>query len=166
MLDIVTLGNEVLRKTAAPVENIDGELASFIDQMHEALIRGKGIGLAAPQVGVEKRIYLCKPSGDRLWVFINPQIVMTSESLSTYEEGCLSIPGVYADVVRPSKITVQAYNTDGKPFTVEADNVLARVIQHEYDHLDGILFIDKLSERRREKLLNQYEKLQKKKKKR
>ena len=161
MLDILTLGNETLRKTASPVENFDGELAALIEQMSEAMLVEKGIGLAAPQVGVEKRIFLCRPDDSKLWVFINPQIVLTGEQLVTYEEGCLSIPGVYADVVRPEKITIQAYDVNGKPFTIEANDILARVIQHENDHLEGVLFIDRLSERKREKVVHLYEKIHK-----
>ena len=161
MLDILTLGNETLRKKAEEVVNFDGELAALIDQMDETMALGKGIGLAAPQIGIEKRIFLCRPEQSKLWVFINPQIVLTSEQIVSYEEGCLSIPGVYADVIRPEKITIQAYGIDGKPFTIEADDILSRVIQHENDHLDGVLFIDRLSERKRDKVVQQYEKINK-----
>ncbi|MBN2510319.1 MAG: peptide deformylase [Spirochaetales bacterium] len=159
MLDIITLGNETLRKKALPVENFNGELAALVEQMAHTMILEKGIGLAAPQVGLEQRIFVCSPDQNDLYVFINPEIVETSEGICPYEEGCLSIPGVYADVVRPEKITVQAYSVDGKPFTIQADDILARVIQHEYDHLQGVLFIDRISERKREKLIRHYEKI-------
>jgi peptide deformylase len=91
-------------------------------------------------------------------VFINPTIIGTSPEISQYEEGCLSIPGLYADVTRPEKVTVQAWNERGRPFTLDAEGLLARVIQHEYDHLEGVLFIDRLSEPKRNRLLTLYDK--------
>lgn len=157
MIDIVTLGNEVLRQTAEPVREFDEELATLIEDMAEAM-HGQGIGLAAPQVGVSKRLFLCQPDGHKLYVFINPEITLTSEETDPYEEGCLSIPGVWADVIRPAQVQIQAFNQKGRPFRVDADGILARVIQHELDHLNGVLFIDHLSERKRQKLVKEYEK--------
>jgi peptide deformylase len=159
MLDIVTLGDDVLRQTGTRVEEFDDNLRRLIDDMYAAM-RGEGIGLAAPQVGVLKRMFICQPQGQQLWVFINPEITLTSEEVSDYEEGCLSIPGIWADVKRPDQVQVQAYNEKGRPFRVDADGLLARVIQHELDHLNGVLFIDHLSERKRQKALKEYDKKQ------
>ena len=157
MVDIVTLGNETLRAKASRVEVFDAELRQLIEDMSAAM-RGEGIGLAAPQVGLSKRLFICQPEGHKLWVFINPEITLTSEEISDYEEGCLSIPGVWADVKRPQQVQIQAFNEKGRPFRVDAEGMLARVIQHELDHLNGVLFIDHLSERKREKLVREYEK--------
>ena len=111
-----------------------------------------GIGLAGPQVGLNRRIFVvCADDGvDR--VFINPQIIGTSTETVGYEEGCLSIPGFYEDVIRPERITVQAKNEKGRRFTLEAEGLLARVIQHEYDHLDGVMFIDRISPAKKDKI--------------
>lgn len=157
MIDIVTLGEDVLRQTAEPVKEFDEDLNRLIDDMAEAM-RGQGIGLAAPQVGVSKRLFLCQPDGHKLYVFINPEITLTSEETDPYEEGCLSIPGVWADVIRPAQIQIQAFNQKGRPFRIDADGILGRVIQHELDHLNGVLFIDHLSDRKRQKLVKEYQK--------
>ncbi len=159
MIDIVTLGADVLRRNAQKIDTFDQNLVDLIQDMKEAM-DGEGIGLAAPQVGVAQRLFICKPDGHDLYVFVNPEITMTSEELTGYEEGCLSIPGVYADVVRPSMIQIQAFNEKGRPFRIDADGILARVIQHELDHLNGVLFIDHLSERKRDKVVKEYEKKQ------
>ena len=161
MIDIVTLGDEVLRETSTAVETFDENLSKLIEDMYAAM-RGKGIGLAAPQVGINKRLFICQPEGQKLWVFVNPEITLTSEEQVGYEEGCLSIPGVWADVMRPEQVQIQAFNEKGRPFRVDADGMLARVIQHELDHLKGVLFIDYLSERKRQKVLKDYEKKQSK----
>ncbi len=145
-----------MRTSAAPIEEIHEEIDSLARDMLETMYRGDGIGLAGPQVGVEKQIFVCHAQGDEARVFINPQIIATSQQQVPYEEGCLSIPGVYADVVRSASITVQALNEKGKPFRLDADGVLARVIQHEMDHLRGVLFIDHVDEKSRQKLLKVY----------
>jgi peptide deformylase len=157
-MHILTLGDETLRMKAAAVGDIDGEMAALAQDMIEAMRGGHGIGLAGPQVGKLLRIFVTHIDRDQPRVFINPSIVMTSPELTGYEEGCLSIPGMYAEVVRPQTIQVQAWNERGRPFNLEADGLLARVILHEYDHLEGVLFIDRLSELKRERVLSQYEK--------
>ncbi len=162
MIDIVTLGADVLRQEADNIDVFDQNLIDLIEDMKEAM-HGEGIGLAAPQVGSSKRLFICQPEGHNLYVFINPEITMTSEEQIGYEEGCLSIPGVYADVIRPSMIQIQALNEKGRPYRIDADGILARVIQHELDHLHGVLFIDHLSDRKREKVVKEYEKKQAKK---
>jgi peptide deformylase len=121
--------------------------------MTEALREGRGVGLAGPQVGLSRRIFVVHIEGDEPRAFINPSIIETSQETVKHEEGCLSVPGLWADVIRPRTVKVQAWNEKGRPFTLEADGILARVILHEYDHLEGILFIDRLPEQKRERLL-------------
>ena len=157
-MQIVTLGSEILRKKAEKIKTIDEETAKIADQMLEILKRDKGVGLAGPQIGFMKRIFVAHVEGDTERVFINPSILETSQKTVKVEEGCLSIPGIYANVIRSEAIKVQAWNEKGRPFTLEATGILARVIQHEYDHLECILFLDYLPEQRREKLIAKYEK--------
>jgi peptide deformylase len=157
-MEIITLGNEVLRQKALPIQDIDAQVKALAQEMIETMHRGRGIGLAGPQVGLLQRIFVVQIDGDSPRVFINPSIIGTSPEISQYEEGCLSIPGLYADVTRPEKVTVQAWNERGRPFTLDAEGLLARVIQHEYDHLEGVLFIDRLSEPKRNRLLTLYDK--------
>ena len=142
---ITKLGEEILRQKAEPVkpEEINDELRSFLNEMFEAMIEADGVGLAGPQAGISKRLFVVIADDDVRRVFINPQIISTSAEMVDFEEGCLSVPQVYESISRPKKVTVQAFNENGRPFTLEADGLLARVIQHEYDHLDGILFIDR-----------------------
>jgi len=157
-MEILTLGNEILRLKAAPIADIDGEVAKLAQEMIETMKVGRGIGLAGPQVGIQSRIFVVQIDDDVPRVFINPSIIQTSAELSEYEEGCLSIPAMYADVVRPEMVSVQAWNERGRPFRIDAEGLLARVIQHEYDHLEGTLFIDRLSEVKRNRLVSLYEK--------
>jgi peptide deformylase len=152
-MEILVLGNELLRRKAEPVNDIDDAIKAAADEMIEALHEGKGVGLAGPQVGLMKRIFVIHVEGDSPRVFINPSITATSTELVKYEEGCLSVPGVWADVVRPRSLQIQAWNEMGRPFTMEVDGILARVILHEYDHLEGVLFLDRLSAHKRERIL-------------
>ncbi len=156
-MQIVTLGAEVLRGRAEPVLDINADIKALTERMIESMRIGRGIGLAAPQVGISKRIFVVGIDESAPLVFINPSLLETSMEMIEYEEGCLSVPGLYAKVSRPAYIRVQAWNERGRPFTLEADELLARVILHEYDHLEGILFIDHLNEKKRERLLKQYE---------
>ncbi len=158
MLDIYTIGADVLRNQAAAIDKFDDELAAFVEKMFVTMKQGKGVGLAAPQVGVSQRLFVIQIDGDKPRVFINPEIVETSVDLVGFEEGCLSIPGVYADLDRPAEVRVQAWNERGRRFVLGAEGFLARVVQHELDHLNGVLFTDRLPERSRDKLLKQYEK--------
>jgi peptide deformylase len=158
MLDIFTLGDDVLREQVDEIKDVNGKIAELSQNMISAMYNGEGIGLAAPQVGLLHSLFVCHVNGDEPRVFINPQIIGTSQEMLPYEEGCLSIPGVYGDVVRPAAITVQAINEQGKPFKLDAEGMLARVIQHEMDHLKGILFIDHLEENQRERLVKVYNK--------
>jgi peptide deformylase len=157
-MDILTLGNELLRQKAEPVEKIDTDLVRIARQMLDTLDGAKGIGLAGPQIGYMKRIFVIHIEGDIPRVFINPSIIETSQETMKYEEGCLSLPGVWADVVRPKNVKVQAWNERGRPFTIETEGILARALLHEYDHLEGVLFIDRLSEPKRKRILSRLDK--------
>lgn len=159
MLEIVTYGDEVLTTKAEKVHELGPEVASMASEMLETMLRGRGIGLAGPQVGKLLRLFVTQVEGDKPRVFINPEIVLTSQDEVNYEEGCLSLPGLYIDVKRPSSVKMQAWNEKGRPFTVEADGLLARVLLHEYDHLDGILFVDRVSPAKRERALGQYQRM-------
>ena len=158
MLDLVLLPDERLHEKSAPVGNIDGELADFVQSMISTMQTAKGIGLAGVQVGRMQRLFVVQVQEQDPLVFINPEISALSEETWEYEEGCLSIPGVYADVVRPEKLQVRAWNEQGKEFSIEAAGLLARVIQHEFDHLEGTLFYEHLRPGTRRRLLNLYEK--------
>lgn len=164
MLDIFTLGDEVLRTENKKVTVFDDALKMLVDAMFDTLVEADGVGLAAPQVGVSERFFIVdlRRGENSRYVFINPEILETSIEECPYEEGCLSIPGLYHDVIRPQKVKVQAQDLSGKYFTIEADGMLARVIQHENDHLNGILFIDHLDEKERERMEKLFYKKQKK----
>jgi peptide deformylase len=156
-MDIELLGSEALRQKAEVVRPIGPEYRKIAADMLAALDKGKGIGLAGPQVGLNKRIFVVHLENDAPRYFINPSIIGTSAEQNKYEEGCMSIPGVFADVMRPASVKVQAWNERGRPFTLEAEGLLARVIQHEMDHLDGLLFIDRLSAMKRKAMVRKYE---------
>lgn len=161
ILEIVKIGDEVLREKCTPVKEFDSAFKMLTDAMFDELLEADGVGLAAPQIGISQRFFVVDIRDGKRYVFVNPEIVETSLEKGPYEEGCLSIPGVYHDVERPLRVTVQARNAEGKLFNLSADGLLARVIQHEYDHLEGKLFIDHLSKEEREKMLKAYEKKQK-----
>ena len=129
--------------------------------MLEILVKDKGVGLAATQIGIMKRIFIVYIQNDIPRVFINPSILETSYQTYKYEEGCLSIPGIYAQVIRSESLKIQAWNEKGRPFTLEAGWLLARVILHEYDHLEGVLFLDRLPEKKRDKLVAKFERTHK-----
>lgn len=166
-MDIVKLGDDVLRKVATPVDplEIDDKMRSLLKEMFRAMIKANGVGLAAPQIGLSKRFFVVIADDNVRRVFINPQIISTSPSLVDYDEGCLSIPGINARVRRSDRVTVQSLNEKGKPFTLDASGLLARVILHEYDHLDGILFIDRLGEQKAKRLTEKFLKAQAKREK-
>jgi peptide deformylase len=158
MLDIYTLGEEVLGEKCQPITKFDSGLRVLVDAMFETMAEADGVGLAAPQVGVSIRLFVINIQGVEKRAYINPQIIETSIETDTSEEGCLSIPGVWHDVQRPARVTVQAQDIEGKVFTVKAEGLLARAIQHENDHLNGVLFIDRLSDEEKEKMVKAYEK--------
>ena len=143
-MKIYKLGEDVIRQKCAPVEpsEINDEMRSLFAEMFETMDEADGVGRAAPQVGISKRFFVLTADDGIRRVFVNPQIVATSNELCDYEAGCLSLPGFNESIRRPAKVTCSALNEFGKPFTVEADGLLARIIQHENDHLDGVVFID------------------------
>ena len=162
---ILVIPDGKLRQVAEPVPVVDAEIRALVDDMFETMYHAPGIGLAAPQVGVLKRVVVldvakrqdeeAKP--DPL-VAINPTITWSSEEMSTYEEGCLSIPDFYEAVERPAVIRVAFLDRDGTPREMEAEGILATCFQHEIDHLDGVLFIDHISRLKRARVMRRFEK--------
>lgn len=150
-MQIVKLGTETLREKSVPIQEVTDEIKALAAEMLTTMYKEEGVGLAAPQIGKNIRMFVVdEGSGPR--VFINPQITGMSQELVEMEEGCLSVPGIYEKVVRPATIRLQAQNENGKREITEASGFLARVIQHEYDHLDGILFIDRINETKKERI--------------
>jgi peptide deformylase len=145
------LGSPVLRQHSAEVKTVDDEVRRLVEDMFETMDASRGVGLAANQVGVARRVAVVDADGDR-FAMIDPVIVET-EGRSTAEEGCLSIPEIFGDVTRPERVVIEALDPQGQPFRKEATGLKARAIQHEIDHLDGILFLDHLSLIRRQMLL-------------
>ena len=164
-MEILTLGNESLRQKALPVKKIGPEYIKLAEELLNILHAEEGIGLAGPQIGLQERIFAVHVKGDIPRIFINPSIIETSQETVKHEEGCLSIPGTYCNVIRPKAVKVQAWNEKGRPFTLEAEGIVARVILHEYDHLEGILFIDRIPERKRDSIIAKIEKAAAKQKK-
>lgn len=146
----------VLRRRAPPVSQINDELRKFADALVETMVLAKGYGLAAPQVGVLKRIIAIDVDKD-FYVLINPEILFVSEERVVLSEGCLSIPGVEAEVERPARVKVSGLDIEGQEILLEKDELAARVLQHEIDHLNGVLFIDYLSQAKRLTVLKEYE---------
>jgi peptide deformylase len=162
--DICIYGDLVLRRKAEQVDTFDDNLKQTADEMFEAMFEADGVGLAAPQVGISKAFLVMGMPRDNdepeQLFFANPEILETRGE-STFEEGCLSIPGIREDVVRSEWIRVRYQDLEGQVHELEADGLLARALQHEIDHLNGILFIDRLSPARRGLLKNSLEKLAK-----
>lgn len=149
LLKIVTYGQPILRKVALPVTRFDAALRRLNDDMFETMRNAEGIGLAAPQIGKSMRIFVVDVApiveGYPPMTFVNPEI-LSSSGLGPYNEGCLSIPGISAEVMRPERIELRYTTLEGKTVEGVAEGIMARVIQHELDHLDGKLFIDYLSD--------------------
>lgn len=165
-MKVLYLGEQTLREPSRQVERIDNTVQDLIRDMFITMEEDKGIGLAAPQIGKNIRIFVVKLDDGVERVFINPLIIGTSERQCSFEEGCLSIPNLYANVVRPESVTVSYQDTNGRRKTIEASGLLARVIQHEYDHLEGVLFVDRLPEKEREALISKFAQQQERAKKR
>ena len=162
---LIILPDPVLRQVSKPVERIDAPLLKLADDMLETMYDAPGIGLAAIQVGEPLRMLVIdlakegeKPAPQ---VFINPEIVASGDERSVYEEGCLSIPDYYAEVERPATVRVKYLDRDGKPQVTEADGLLATCLQHEIDHLNGVLFIDHISKLKRDMVVKKFKKLAK-----
>ena len=148
MLDIVCYPNPILRNISKEIPEITPEIRELVPEMFETMYKNIGVGLAAPQIGRNIRLFVVDVrEGDEpsKRVFINPVIINRSKHKVKLEEGCLSLPDIAANVSRPDSITVKALNLEGEEFVLEADGFLARCIQHEYDHLEGIVFTDKVS---------------------
>lgn len=152
--DIHLLGSPVLRKAAAEIPVVDDEVRAFIDDLYETMDAADGVGLAANQVGEARRVAVVDADGQRI-AMVNPKIVEAS-GRATQEEGCLSIPELYAEVTRAATVRLEALGRDGTPYTLDADGLLARAIQHEVDHLDGILFLDHLSPLKRQLMVTRF----------
>jgi peptide deformylase len=162
---LVILPDPVLRLVSKPVERVDAPLLKLADDMFETMYDAPGIGLAAIQVGEPLRLLvidLAKEGEEPApQVFINPEILEKSDERSVYEEGCLSIPDYYAEVERPAKVRVRHLDRDGKEQEVEAEGLLATCLQHEIDHLNGVLFIDHISKLKRDMVVKKFKKLAK-----
>ena len=162
-LEILTIPDPLLRQKSLPVEDVDDDTRRFMDRMIQAMYEAPGIGLAAIQVGEPRRIVtldVARDEGPRTPLFlINPEIVWSSEDeRSTYEEGCLSIPDYYAEVERPAKVRVRYVDYHGKLQEQDAEGLLATCVQHEVDHLNGVLFIDYLSKLKRDLVVKKFAK--------
>ncbi len=148
-LEIFKLGSTSLRTHAKRISKVDKDIRTLAKEMLQSMYTAKGIGLAAPQVGISKELLVIdinfEDSAAEPLILINPEITAFGSTLNTYEEGCLSIPGVYLDVVRPSTVKLKFRDEMGRPRKMNADGLLARCIQHEVDHLRGVLFVDRVS---------------------
>jgi peptide deformylase len=158
-LPILLFPDPLLRRTAAPVDNVDGAVVELIDSMLDTMYAAPGIGLAATQVDVHRRIVVIDVSdeSDSPLVLVNPELLV-AEGAAEMQEGCLSIPGVYETVKRPSEVRVRAVDREGQPYELDADGLLAVCIQHEIDHLDGKLFVDYLSPLKRNRIRRKMQK--------
>ncbi|MBF0267403.1 MAG: peptide deformylase [Alphaproteobacteria bacterium] len=165
LLNILVAPDPRLKAKALPVEKVDQALSRLIDDMFETMYQAPGIGLAAPQVGVAKRVIVVdtakKGEEAQPLALINPEILWLSEETSSYEEGCLSVPEHYAEVIRPARVRVRYQDRQGEIREIEADGLLATVLQHEIDHLSGKLFVDYLSALKRGMILRKLEKAKK-----
>ena len=162
---ILTEPNEILRKKSLPVDNVDKDLQILMDDMLETMYAAPGIGLAAIQVGVPKRVIVLdieqKEGQKKPLFFVNPEIIQKSKNLSTYEEGCLSVPGQFAEIDRPDKCHIKYLDYYGEKKEINAEGMLATCIQHEIDHLEGILFIDHLSKLKKTMIIKKLSKQKK-----
>ncbi|MBS0249383.1 MAG: peptide deformylase [Proteobacteria bacterium] len=160
--DILIIPEKKLRLKSQPIVGFDKPLRRLVDDMFETMYEAPGIGLAAIQIGEPVRVITIdvakKDDPKAPQVFINPEIVWSSEDTSTYEEGCLSIPEYYEEVERPAKVRVKYVDVDGKAHEVEADGLLATCLQHEIDHINGILFIDHISKLKRDRVMKKFAK--------
>ena len=168
LLPIITLPDPILRQKSTPVERVDDELRRTLDDMLETMYDAPGIGLAAPQIGQTIRMFVMdcaareeEPGSERPMVLINPEITWSSEETAPYEEGCLSIPDQYAEVIRPAAVRVRYHDVAGAENEEEFDGIWATCAQHEIDHLNGKLFIDYLSAVKRAMITNKMKKLKK-----
>jgi len=161
--EIVLMGDPVLRQEAAPVDTFGEELGELVRDMLETMYHADGIGLAAPQIGVSSRVIvvdLRRDDGDQPLALVNPSVVWHSDETARQSEGCLSIPGIEEVVERPIGVRIEGFDPDGEPITIEAEELLARALQHEIDHIDGVLFLDRISPLKRRMALKKWRKLE------
>jgi len=167
LLPILTAPDPRLKKKSQPVKAVDAEIRQLMDDMLETMKAAPGIGLAAPQVGAPKRVIVLEIEREDTTIgplfMANPEIIDVSDEDATYNEGCLSVPEHYADVVRPAKVTVRYLDRDNVQRELACDGLLATCVQHEIDHLDGVLFIDKISALKRSMILRKLVKARKEK---
>jgi peptide deformylase len=163
--EILILPDKRLRKVSEPVKKIDAGIRKLVDDMLETMYDAPGIGLAAIQIGTSKRVVTMdlakKEEPKNPQVFINPEIVWSSDEKAVYEEGCLSIPEIYSDVERPAQVKAKYLDLEGELHEIEANGLLSTCLQHEVDHLNGILFIDHLSRLKRERIIKKFTKVAK-----
>jgi peptide deformylase len=163
--DIITLPDPKLRLISKPIERVDGDLRRLIDDMLETMYEAPGVGLAAVQIAEPIRLLVAdiapKDAPREPRAFVNPEIIWSSDERRTYEEGCLSIPEYYEEVERPASVRVSYIDREGKKREQEAEGLLATVLQHEIDHLNGVLFIDYLSKLKRDRVLKKFTKIAK-----
>lgn len=152
-LNIRKMGDPVLNSVATEVTEIDDKLVKLSEVMYQAMLQAEGIGLAAPQVGISKRFFVYD-LGEGMKTIVNPKI-KESDGQWAYKEGCLSVPGYAWEIIRPKEILIQGMDLDGNSIELEADELFARLIQHEIDHLDGILLLERLDEDERKKALTE-----------
>jgi peptide deformylase len=154
-LDIRTFGDPVLKTRAAPVDSFDESLVRLTQDMLATMRDNEGVGLAANQVGRLKRVFVAAIEDDE-YVIVNPVLTDRSETTETAPEGCLSIPGIQVDVERPITVTVSGQDVSGKPLQMEASDLLARILQHEVDHLDGVLILDRTDRQSRKAAMREW----------
>lgn len=155
--EIRTFGDPVLKAVAEEVENIDGKIIRLTQAMLQAMYKAPGLGLAAPQIGVQKQIFVYDIDGEPV-TLLNPKIV-ESRGEWVYDEGCLSIPGLYVEMLRPKEVLLEAVDLNGNTIQVEADELLARLFQHELDHLNGVLMFDRMTPDQREEAMREYKRI-------
>ncbi len=161
MLKIITYPAPILRQIAEGVTTVDDEVRGILDEMTKCMYASGGVGLAAPQVGISRRLVVIDPAeeeedmGKTVLKLVNPRIVSSSGKL-VWSEGCLSLPGINADVERNDRVTAEALNENGESITIEGEGLLAVALQHELDHLDGVLFVDRLSRLKKKLVMRNY----------
>lgn len=155
--DIRTYGDPVLTSVAQDVENIDGKIIRLTQAMLQAMYQAPGLGLAAPQIGVQKQIFVYDIDGVPV-TLLNPKII-ESRGEWVYDEGCLSIPGLYVEMLRPKEVLLEAIDLNGNTIQIEADELLARLFQHELDHLNGVLMFDRMTPDQRDEAMREYKRI-------
>ncbi|MFN0006877.1 MAG: peptide deformylase [Planctomycetota bacterium] len=151
--EVVLYPDPILRRTADPIGRFDDALRELVQAMFARMKKSNGVGLAAPQVGLKQRILVLNPTGDAGddLALVNPTILARTGQKVAYDEGCLSFPGIFAEIVRPDRCTVKAFDPHGRPVEKEFEGFTSRIIQHEYDHLEGVLLVDRMSPAEKQK---------------